>query len=112
MNRLDFDCICGIDPGSNGGIAVWRPNQQLQTIKMPKDLSELRGYLKSFRIQQLLMAFQRLKDYIEVGGIPYVLFHPMSWQNTLKLRTQRKETKRERKNRYKSGAVCVVKSSA
>ena len=21
MNRLDFDCICGIDPGSNGGEA-------------------------------------------------------------------------------------------
>ena len=128
-----IDCVIGIDPGSNGGIAVWRPNQQLQTIKMPKDLSELRGYLqyikeitkspivflekvqlraddvkdnpgKAFRIQQLLIAFQRLKDYIEVEGIPYVLMHPISWQNTLKLRTQREERKTERKNRYKQAA--------
>lgn len=132
MNKLEFDCIIGIDPGSNGGIAVWRPNQQLQTIKMPKDLSELRSYLqyikeitkspivflekvqlraddvkdnpgKAFRIQQLLMAFQKLKDYIEVEGIPYVLFHPMSWQTTLKLRKQG-ESKAERKNRYKQVA--------
>ena len=132
MNRLDFDCICGIDPGSNGGIAVWRPNQPLQTIKMPKDLSELRGYLqyikeiskspivflekvqlraddvkdnpgKAFRIQQLLLAFQRLKDFIEVEGIPYVLFHPISWQSTLHLRKQG-ESKQERKNRYKEAA--------
>lgn len=129
---IEFDCICGIDPGSNGGIAVWRPNQPLQTIKMPKDLSELRGYLqyikeitkspivflekvqlraddvkdnpgKAFRIQQLLMAFQKLKDYIEVEGIPYVLFHPMSWQTTLKLRKQG-ESKSERKSRYKQVA--------
>ena len=132
MNKLEFDCTIGIDPGSNGGIAILRPNQQLQTIKMPKDLSELRGYLqyikeitkspivflekvqlraddvkdnpgKAFRIQQLLMAFQRLKDYIEVEGIPYVLFHPISWQTTLKLRKQA-EGKTERKNRYKEAA--------
>lgn len=132
MNKLGFDCIIGIDPGTNGGIAVLRPNQQLQTIKMPKDLSELRGYLsyikeitkspivflekvqlrdddvkanpgKAFRIQQLLMSFQRLKDFIEVEGIPYILMHPISWQHTLKLRKQA-ESKTERKNRYKEAA--------
>lgn len=129
---MNFDCVIGIDPGSNGGIAIWRPNQQLQTIKMPKDLSELRGYLqyikeitkspiiflekvqlraddikdnpgKAFRIQQLLMSFQRLKDFIEVEGIPYILMHPMSWQTILKLRKQA-EGKTERKNRYKEAA--------
>ena len=128
-----IDCVIGIDPGINGCIAVWRPNKQLQTIKMHIDLSDLRGYLhyikeiskspivflekvqlraddvkdnpgKAFRIQQLLIAFQRLKDYIEVEGIPYVLMHPISWQNTLKLRTQREETKTDRKNRYKQAA--------
>lgn len=132
MEKLSFDCIIGVDPGSNGGIAVWRPSQPLQTIKMPKDLSELRRYLqyikeitkspivflekvqlraddvkdnpgKAFRIQQLLMSFQKLKDYIEVEGIPYVLFHPLSWQTTLKLRKQA-ESKTERKNRYKEVA--------
>lgn len=132
MNELDFDCIIGIDPGANGGIATWRPGQELKVAKMPKDLSELRGYLqyikeitksqivflekvqlraddikdnpgKAFRIQQLLMAFQKLKDYIEVEGIPYVLMHPISWQTTLKLRKQA-EGKTERKNRYKEAA--------
>ena len=130
--NLNFDCIIGCDPGVNGGLAIWRPNQPLQTIKMPKDLSELRGYLqyikeitkspiiflekvqlraddvkdnpgKAFRIQQLLMQFQRLKDFIEVEGIPYVLFHPISWQTTLKLRKPA-EGKTERKNRYKEAA--------
>lgn len=133
MKRLDFDCIIGIDPGVNGGLAVWRPNEPLRTIKMPKELNDLREYVqyiksicqrpiiflekvqlraddvrdnpgKAFRIQQLLMAFQRLKDYIEVENVPYVLMHPISWQNTLKLRTQREETKTERKNRYKQAA--------
>lgn len=127
-----FDCVIGVDPGANGGIAEWRPGYKLRTIKMPKDLSELRGYLqyikeitkspivflekvqlraddvkdnpgKAFRIQQLLMQFQRLKDFIEIEGIPYVLFHPMSWQTTLKLRKQG-ESKAERKSRYKEVA--------
>ena len=132
MKELDFDCIIGIDPGANGGIAVWRPNKNVKTIRMPKDLQELREYLqyiksiskspiiflekvqlrtddvkdnpgKAFRIQQLLMAFQSIKYYIEVEGIPYVLFHPISWQATLKLRKQA-EGKTERKNRYKEAA--------
>ena len=87
------DCIIGIDPGSNGGIATWRPEHPVLTSKMPRDLNDLREYLqyvksvcaqpivflekvqlraddikdnpgKAFRIQQLLMQFQKLKDYI------------------------------------------------
>lgn len=127
------DCIIGIDPGSNGGIATWRPEHPVLTSKMPKDLNDLKEYLqyvkgvcaqpivflekvqlrtddikdnpgKAFRIQQLLMQFQKLKDYIEVENVPYVMIHPMSWQTTLKLRTQKTETKTERKNRYKAAA--------
>ena len=132
MINLEFDCIIGCDPGANGGIAVWRPNQIEKTIRMPKDLQELREYLqyiksiskspiiflekvqlraddikdnpgKAFRIQQLLMNFQKLKDYIEVEGVPYVLVHPVSWQSYLKLRKQTEE-KTDRKNRYKEAA--------
>lgn len=132
MKALDFDCIIGIDPGTNGGIATWRPGQELKVAKMPRDLSKLREYWqyikqislapiifiekvqlrsdditdnpgKAFRIQQLLLAFQTIKDYIEVEGIPYVMMHPMAWQSTLKLRKQA-EDKRERKNRYKAAA--------
>lgn len=128
----NFDCIVGIDPGSNGGLAYLRPGDKIKTVKMPKDLSELRKFFdyineissspivfvekvqlrsddvkdnpgKAFRIQQLLMAFQRIKDYIEVAGIPYVMIHPMSWQSTLKLR-KNGESKQERKNRYKVAA--------
>ena len=127
------DVILGIDPGINGGIAEWTAgNPNIRTMKMPKDLSELRVYFqylkeirqqpliflekvqlraddvkdnpgKAFRIQQLLLAFQRLKDFIEVEGIPYVLFHPISWQSTLHLRKQG-ESKQDRKNRYKESA--------
>ena len=109
MINLDFDCIIGCDPGANGGIAVWRPNQNVKTIRMPKDLQELRADDikdnpgKAFRIQQLLMNFQKLKDFIEVEGVPYVLVHPISWQSYLKLRKQT-EDKTERKNRYKEAA--------
>ena len=132
MDKMNFDCVIGIDPGTNGGIATWRPNAPLKTSKMPKDLNDIRDYLqyiksicqrpiiflekvqlraddvkdnpgKAFRIQQLLISFQKLKDYMEVEGIPYVLFHPISWQTTLKLRKQG-ESKSERKSRYKQVA--------
>lgn len=132
MKELNFDCVIGIDPGANGGIAVWRPNETVKTIKMPKDLTELMDYLKylktistpliflekvqlraddvkdnpgkAFRIQQLLMSFQQLKDYITIAGVPYVLVHPQSWQAYLKLR-RKNDDKTERKNRYKAAAA-------
>ena len=128
---MNFDCIIGIDPGSNGGLAILRPNQNVQTIRMPKDLKELKGYFdyinsickrpiiflekvqlrhddvgspgKAFRIQQLLASFQKLKDIIEFANIPYCLVHPISWQSYLKL-VKKNEEKKERKNRYKSAA--------
>lgn len=129
----NYDCVIGIDPGSNGGIAVWRPGTPVKTVKMPRDLVDIRDLLqyiksiakspivflekvqlrsddikdnpgKAFRIQQLLMAFQQLKDYIAVEGVPYVMVHPISWQSYLKLRKQREE-KTERKNRYKDAAA-------
>lgn len=125
------DTIVGIDCGRNGGLAIYRAGY-VKTIKMPKDIADLQPYFqnikdisinpiiflekvqlraddvkdnpgKAFRIQNMLMDFQRLKDYIEIVGIPYVLVHPLSWQATLKLRKQGEE-KKDRKNRYKSVA--------
>lgn len=129
--NMNFDCIIGVDPGSNGGLAIWRPNQNVQTIRMPKDLKELKGYFdyinsickrpiiflekvqlrhddvgspgKAFRIKQLLESFQKLKDIIEFANIPYCLVHPISWQIYLKL-VKKNEEKKERKNRYKRAA--------
>lgn len=133
MEKIDYDVVLGIDPGSNGGIAVWKSEDpKIETITMPKNIADLRIYLqyiksirkkpivfvekvqlrsddvnqnpgKAFRIQQLLMAFQQLKDYIAVEGIPYVQVHPITWQAYLKLRKE-KEEKKDRKNRYKAAA--------
>lgn len=43
---LKIDCIIGIDPGATGGIAMWRPNSEVVTIKMPKELMDLRDWLE------------------------------------------------------------------
>ena len=55
---------------------------------------------KLFRIQKMIANFEQLKTTIALSGVPYVLVHPMKWQNTLKLRKP-KEEKAVRKNRFK-----------
>ena len=42
---MKIDCIVGIDPGVNGGIVKWRPNENITAIQMPKDINELKDYL-------------------------------------------------------------------
>lgn len=137
---MKIDCIIGIDPGANGGIVKWRPNEKITAIQMPKDLTELRNYLeylkticspivfleklsvrpdditpgadgvnmgKLYRIQKMLANFEQLKATIAVCDVPFVMVHPMKWQNELKLRaktTRKKEEKNERKRRYKEVA--------
>ena len=137
---MKIDCIIGIDPGSNGGIVVWRPNHNATAIKMPKDINEIRDFLnyykdictpivflerlsvrpddvtpgadgvnmgKLYRIQKMMANFEQLKAIISVCDIPFVMVHPMKWQNELKLRaktTRKKEGKNERKRRYKEVA--------
>lgn len=132
MNKITIDCIIGIDPGKNGGIAVWRPNHKTEVIKMPGDLMELRqwfDYMKSicrplvfvekvqlrpddvndnpgkaFRVQKLLSEFEKLKTIIAMCDVPFVLAHPQKWQNELKLRVKGEE-KPERKKRYQRVAA-------
>lgn len=134
---MKIDCIVGIDPGANGGIAKWHPNQKMATIRMPKDLTELRGYIeylksicspiifleklsvrpddvitgtdgvnmgKLFRVQKMIANYEQLKAIITLCDVPFVMVHPMKWQNELKLRiksSRKKEEKSERKRRYK-----------
>lgn len=127
---MKIDCVIGIDPGSSGGMAVKRDGEYMKVYKMPKELKDLTelfnhykdisdkvivfiekvqlrhddmGGGKAFRIQEMLMNFQRLKDLIEFAEIPYIQVHPMSWQSFLKLR-RKGEEKPDRKNRYKSFA--------
>jgi glutaredoxin-related protein len=59
---------------------------------------------KMYRIQTLMQNFEQLKAIVHFLDIPYVLVHPMKWQNDLKLRIKsqrRKEETPERKRRYK-----------
>lgn len=62
---------------------------------------------KLYRIQKMMANFEQLKAIIAVCDIPFVMAHPMKWQNELKLRaktTRKKEEKNERKRRYKEVA--------
>ena len=40
-SNIKINCVIGIDPGSNGGIAIFIPEMKTKAIKMPKDNSEL-----------------------------------------------------------------------
>ena len=139
--KITINCVLGIDPGSNGGIAIFVPGQNPKVVKMPKDITELRDFFayykdnfkpivfleklsvrpddvmvqgdraamgKMYRIQKLMANYEHLKALAESAGIPYVMVHPGKWTSYLGLRiTSRngvKETKRERKKRYKEFA--------
>ena len=59
---------------------------------------------KLYRIQKMLAIFEQLKATIAVCDVPFVMVHPIKWQNDLKLRartTRKNEEKNERKRRYK-----------
>lgn len=139
--KLTINCVIGIDPGANGGIAVFIPGRNVKVIKMPKDITELRDFLtyyrenykpivfleklsvrpddvsiqgdraamgKLYRIQKLMANYEHLKALIETAGIPYVMVHPGKWTSYLGLKITSKfgtkETKQQRKNRYKDFA--------
>lgn len=140
-NKIHIDCVIGIDPGSNGGLAIFVPGQNAKVVKMPKDVTELRDFFvyyaenykpvvfleklsvrpddvavqdnraamgKLYRIQRMMANYEHLKATIEMAGVPYVMVHPGKWTAYLGLRLIRKngpkETKQERKNRYKEFA--------
>lgn len=42
--KMKISAVIGIDPGSNGGIAIFIPGQNTKVIKMPKDITELRDF--------------------------------------------------------------------
>lgn len=55
---------------------------------------------KLYRIQKMMANFEQLKAIISVCDIPFVMAHPMKWQNELKLRAKisRKRRKRASEN--------------
>lgn len=42
-NKIKIDCVIGIDPGAQGGLAIYIPSRTVgpKVIKMPKDIREL-----------------------------------------------------------------------
>ena len=47
-SNIKINCVIGIDPGSNGGIAIFIPGMRTKAIKMPKDNSELAGMFQYY----------------------------------------------------------------
>lgn len=57
---------------------------------------------KMFRIQKMMQNFEQLRAILTVCGVPFVMVHPMKWQNELKLRVKgSREEKADRKRRYR-----------
>lgn len=42
--KIKCNVCIGIDPGKQGGIAVFIPGEQVKTVRMPKDLRDLRDF--------------------------------------------------------------------
>lgn len=40
--KITINCVIGVDPGANGGIAIFIPGRITKVVRMPKDIKELR----------------------------------------------------------------------
>lgn len=47
-NKIKINCVIGIDPGANGGLAVFIPGQLTKAVKMPKDIRELADFFAHY----------------------------------------------------------------
>lgn len=47
--EANINCIIGIDPGSNGGLAVYIPEYKTKVVKMPKDIAELADFFAYYK---------------------------------------------------------------
>lgn len=46
--KINITAVIGIDPGANGGIAVFIPGDHPKVVKMPKDVTELADFLQYY----------------------------------------------------------------
>ena len=131
---LKVDAVIGIDPGKQGGIAIYtKEDGMVRTVKMPEDVNELDSLVsyykenytpvafleklnlhrgdtaipgKVFGIQKLLENFAQLRAVLDLAAIPYAMVHPLSWENRLGLRVRGlREDKPARKRRYRDIAA-------
>ena len=47
-NNIKINCVIGVDPGAAGGLAVFVPGKLAKTVKMPKDITELKEFFAYF----------------------------------------------------------------
>jgi len=120
--------VIGIDPGANGGIAVYTKGRAT-AVRMPKDVFELNTYLKflidtyetplvfiekvqafieddaapgkKFAINKMLDNQSQIHTILKLNGIPYVEVYPVSWQNNAYIKCHQKDAaKGDRKKHY------------
>lgn len=48
-SKIKVNCVIGIDPGANGGIAIYLIDRPTKTVKMPKDNRDLADMLKYYK---------------------------------------------------------------
>lgn len=48
-NKIKINCVIGIDPGANGGIAIFIPGAKVKTVKNPKDVTDLSEFLQYYK---------------------------------------------------------------
>ena len=69
---MNIDTIIGIDPGAQGGIAVWQAGAKVKTMRMPRESSELREYMtylaENFRPVVFLEKLSVRPDDVTVEG--------------------------------------------
>ena len=49
MEKIKINCVIGIDPGANGGLAVYIPGWKVKAVKMPNDIADLRDFLGYYK---------------------------------------------------------------
>lgn len=47
--KIKIDCVIGIDPGANGGIAIFIPGTKVKVVKMPKDIADLGDFFAYYK---------------------------------------------------------------
>ena len=108
--NIRISAVVGIDPGSNGGIVTWRPNQNIKAIQMPKDLTDLRNYLEYLKtICSPIVFLEKLSvrpddvtpgaDGVNMGKL-YRIQKMMA--NFEQLKAIKDDTKKRRKERAKT----------
>ncbi len=47
--KIKISAVIGIDPGANGGIAIFIPGTKVKVVKMPKDIADLGDFFAYYK---------------------------------------------------------------